>query len=100
MVLAESGYAPTSSALEILERFSQEPQHLVWVEIARAYQRLLDVWWEQPQAVQASIRKCARKSFEPLVSRLGFAHQDEDDADTRQFRVLALAGAAAAEDPV
>jgi aminopeptidase 2 len=99
ILLSEAGYAPTSSALELMKQMDAEPEHLVWVEIAQAFQRLIDAWWEQPEEIIDGIRAFARSLFGPLVEKVGFSHQPEEDAEARQFRVLAIAAAAAAEDP-
>ncbi|ORY74296.1 hypothetical protein BCR35DRAFT_281272 [Leucosporidium creatinivorum] len=99
ILLSEAGYTPTSSALDLMKQMVSEPEHLVWVEIAQAFQRLVDAWWEQPEEIIDGVRAFARSLFGPLVEKVGFSHQPEEDAEARQFRVLAIAAAAAAEEP-
>lgn len=99
ILLSEAGYTPTSSALDLMKQLASESEHLVWVEIAQALQRILDVWWEQPEEVLEGVKAFARSLFGPLVEKVGFAHLEEDDAEARQFRVLAIAAAAASEVP-
>ena len=74
-------------------------EYLVWTEIAMAFRRLLDAWWEQPEEILEGIRSFARSLFGPLAEKLGFVHLPNDETDARLFRVLVLAAAAAAEVP-
>lgn len=99
ILLSEAGYTPTSSVLSLMEQMVDEPEHLVWAEMAQALHRIVDAWWEQPKEVVEGVLAFARSLFGPLVAKVGYEHKPEEDAESRQFRVLAIAAAAAAEDP-
>jgi aminopeptidase 2 len=99
ILLAEAGYTRTSSALSFIKSMSGEHEYLVWFEIAESLRRLLDTWWEQPEEILEGVRRFARSLFGPLVEKVGFVHLPDDDIEARQFRVLAIAAAAASEVP-
>lgn len=99
ILLSEAGYTSTSSVLSLMKELVSEPEHLVWAEMAQALHRLVDAWWEQPKEVVDGVLAFARSLFGPLVAKVGFEHKPEEDAEARQFRVLAIAAAAASEEP-
>ncbi|GAA6054207.1 hypothetical protein JCM3770_001392 [Rhodotorula araucariae] len=99
LLLSEAGYSRTIPTLDFLSTFAPtENEFLVWAEIAGAFKRLADAWWEQPEELDA-VRAFARKLFRPVVDSLGLQHRPDDDPETRRFRALVVAAAAAVEDP-
>lgn len=107
MTLSRAGHLSTTLVFDLLPEISkldndddERGEFLVWTEIADAFRQVVDVWWEEPDDVVESLKRFARSLFEPLVKRLGFEHdEDEDDANTRRFRTLVIAASAAAELP-
>ncbi|BGP38537.1 Aminopeptidase 2 mitochondrial [Rhodotorula kratochvilovae] len=100
LLLSEAGYTSTLPALDFLSTFAPtETEFLVWAEIAGAFKRLADAWWEQPKEELDALRAFARKLFRPMVDSLGLQHRPDDDPEMRRFRALVVAAAAAVEDP-
>lgn len=99
IVLSEASYLNTSTVFSLFKQFSNEPEFLVWSEIADAFRRILDTWWEQPEDVLDAVRSFARSLFAPLVKKLGLEHQESDDSTKRRFRTMVIAASAAAEVP-
>ncbi|GJN87331.1 hypothetical protein Rhopal_000280-T1 [Rhodotorula paludigena] len=99
LLLAEAGYTRTVPTLDFLSTFAaHETEFLVWAEIAGAFKRFADAWWEEPAAELDAFRAFGRKLFRPIVDLLGLKHRPEDDPETRRFRALIVAAAAAVED--
>ncbi|GAA5899974.1 hypothetical protein JCM8208_005555 [Rhodotorula glutinis] len=94
-VLASSGYAKTSGALELVSKLKGETENLVWQEIGGALGSISSTWWEQPKEVRDAFNKFRRELFKPVVDRLGFEYADSDDVDAVELRTLAIATAAA-----
>lgn len=100
LLLSEAGYTRTLPTLDFLSAFAPtETAFLVWAEIAAAFKRFADAWWEQPEGELDALRVFARTLFRPMVDKLGLKHLPQDDPDTRRFRALVVAAAAAVEDP-
>ncbi|GAA5847170.1 hypothetical protein JCM3766R1_001823 [Sporobolomyces carnicolor] len=109
VTLSRAGHFSTTLAFDLFTEISkldndndndERGEFLVWTEIADAFRQVVDAWWEEPDDVVRSLKRFARSLFEPLVERLGFEHdEDEDDANTRRFRTLVIAASAAAELP-
>ncbi|KPV76431.1 uncharacterized protein RHOBADRAFT_3200, partial [Rhodotorula graminis WP1] len=100
LLLSEAGYTSTVPTLDFLATFAPaEPDHLVWAEVASSFKRFADAWWEQPTEELDALRAFARTLFRPVVDRLGLQHAPDDSHDTRRFRTLVVAAAAAVEDP-
>lgn len=99
LLLAEAGYTRTIPTLDLLSTFAaHETEFLIWAEIAGAFKRFADAWWEEPAAELDAFRAFGRKLFRPIVHLLGLKHRPEDDPETRRFRALIVAAAAAVED--
>lgn len=86
ILLSEAGYTRTSSSLDFIMHLVHDGEYLVWIEIAMAFSRILDAWWEQPEEVLAGVKAFARSLFEPLLEKLGFVHLPDDDTEARLFR--------------
>lgn len=99
ILLAEAGKTRTSASLELMKQFAVQGEFLIWAEIVASLHRMKETWWEQPADVRDAMLAFGSSMFGPLVKRLGLKHIETDDTDTRLFRVLAISGAAAAEDP-
>ncbi|GAA5858514.1 hypothetical protein JCM5353_007102 [Sporobolomyces roseus] len=99
IVLSEAGYLNTSTVFSLFKQFRNEREFLVWSEIADAFRRILDTWWEQPEDVLDALRSFARSLFAPLVKKLGLEHQESDPSTKRRFRTMVTAASAAAEVP-
>lgn len=99
IVLSEAGYLKTTTVFSLFQHLRGEREFLVWTEIADAFRRILDTWWEQPADVLDALRSFARSLFAPLVARLGFEHRETDDSTKRRFRTMVIAASAAAEVP-
>ncbi|BGP38710.1 Aminopeptidase 2 mitochondrial [Rhodotorula kratochvilovae] len=97
-VLASSGYAKTSGALELVSKLKGETENLVWQEISDALGSVSSTWWEQPQAVRDAFNKFRRELFKPVAERLGFDYAESDDVDTVELRTTAIATAAVTGD--
>ncbi|GAA6003219.1 M1 family metallopeptidase [Rhodotorula paludigena] len=99
LLLAEAGYTHTVPTLDFLSTFaSHETDFLVWAELTGAFKRFADAWWEESAAELTAFRAFGRKLFRPIVDLLGLKHRPEDDPETRRFRALVVAAAAAVED--
>ncbi|GAA5852393.1 hypothetical protein JCM9279_001187 [Rhodotorula babjevae] len=100
LLLSEAGYTSTVPTLDFLAAYApRETDYLVWAEVASSFKRFADAWWERPTEELDALRSFARTLFRPVVDRLGLQHAPEDSPDTRRFRALVVAAAAAVEDP-
>ncbi|KAG9226085.1 hypothetical protein CCMSSC00406_0004996 [Pleurotus cornucopiae] len=98
MQLARAGHAKLSSALTLVSGLRNEQEYLVWSGIAENLGSLASIWWENDQAIEL-INNFRRALFVPLVDKLGFEYADDESADIRQLRTLAISGAAQAGEP-
>lgn len=71
---------------------------LVWENIDRNLSLIRSVWWENAE-ITKSMNELISGLFTPLVDKLGYEYSDEDSADTRELRTLAIEAAATAESP-
>lgn len=97
-VLAQSGYALTSSALTLLNKLGGETENLVWDEISIALTKLSTTWWDQPEVVREGISSFRRALFGPVAKRLGFGYEEGEDVDTIELRTTAISVSAACGD--
>ncbi|GAA5953426.1 hypothetical protein JCM10213_003080 [Rhodosporidiobolus nylandii] len=99
VALSEAGYSSTVSTLDFLRHVAVgENEYLVWSEVAGAFKRLQDAWWEQPGEVNEAFKALGRQVFSPMVSRLGFERLEGEDDEVRRFRASVLTAAAVAEN--
>lgn len=71
---------------------------LVWENIDRNLTLIRSVWWENEEITNA-VNEFTSGLFTPLVEKLGYVYSDEDSADTRELRTLAIEAAASARSP-
>lgn len=98
VVLAKSGYAQTSAALNLISKLKGETENLVWGEIASGLGDLSNTWWEQPEPVRKAIDELNSQLFGPLVDKLGFDGSKSDSPDVTELRVTAVGAAAQASN--
>lgn len=98
-VLASAGYARTSSALTLISKLKDEKANLVWSEIASALGGLSATWWEQPEDQRKGLAELRRSLFAPVVERLGWEYEKDEDPDVTELRTTAISVAAACDDP-
>lgn len=98
IVLAQAGYSPTTSALDILHPLGGEKNYLVWSEITSALDSISNILWEQDQAVVDGFDKFQRKLVSKLAHEIGVDTLPTDTQDQIQLRVKILAAAARAGD--
>jgi aminopeptidase 2 len=98
MVLAKSGHAKTSGALNLISNLKSETEWLVWSAISTHITTLRRVWWEQPEKVRKQIDAFRRSLFNPLVEKLGYEFSPNDSTDVRELRTLAISQSASAGD--
>ncbi|KZT03397.1 uncharacterized protein LAESUDRAFT_761974 [Laetiporus sulphureus 93-53] len=96
--LAKAGYSTVGGALSLVENLRNEQEYMVWQIIAEGLAQLRSVWWEHEDVVE-NIQRICRELFGPIVERVGFEYSDNDSADTRELRTLAITHAADAEHP-
>ena len=56
------------------------------------------MWWENVE-ITKSVNEFIAGLFTPLVDKLGYEYAEEDSADTRELRTLAIEAAARVESP-
>ncbi|TBU29067.1 peptidase family M1-domain-containing protein [Dichomitus squalens] len=98
LALAKAGYAPVSSALELISILKTEKEHLVWSAIATNISLIVSTWYENNQVVD-QLNALRRELFVPLVKQHGFDYSDSDTYDVQQLRTTAIEQAADAGDP-
>ncbi|KAI0730373.1 peptidase family M1-domain-containing protein [Fomitopsis betulina] len=96
--LSKAGYADVSSALALADVLRNETEYLVWENIDRNLTLIRSVWWENEEITNA-VNEFTSGLFTPLVEKLGYVYSDEDSADTRELRTLAVEAAASARSP-
>ncbi|KZO91177.1 putative AAP1-alanine/arginine aminopeptidase [Calocera viscosa TUFC12733] len=89
----------TSAALDLMNKLRDEDDYLVWSRMANAIGVVSSVWWEEPTAVLDGLDAFRRSLFGPLAEKLGFEFSESDSPDLIQWRITAVSGAAAADDP-
>lgn len=118
ILLSEAGYTRTSSSLDFMMHLVHDREYLVWIEIAMAFRRILEAWWEQPAEVLGGGSRRSQGRFSNRSSRssawstsptttLMLASSGEfgvPDSCTRGLiriacSVLVIAAAAAADSP-
>lgn len=90
MTLAAAGHGSTSGALTLISKLSNEREMRVWESIATSLLTLHTVWWEQPESIRMAIDKFRIKLFQPVIERLGWESQPDEDPALVELRVLAL----------
>ncbi|KAI0668551.1 leucyl aminopeptidase [Trametes maxima] len=98
LALAKSGYAPVSSALEVIGALRDEKEHLVWDAISTNLSAIVSTWWENAHVVDLT-NAFRRELFVPIVKRLGFEYKESDPYEDGQLRTTAIEEAASAGDP-
>jgi aminopeptidase 2 len=96
--LAQAGYGPTTSLLELLLNFRDEEEYVVWREISTQFSSLSSVLFEQPEEVQTLLKKYRLKLFSGIANKVGWEEKSTDNASTPMLRALAIANAGKAGD--
>jgi len=98
-VLGRAGYGETSAALDLMKKLRNDRDYLVWARMGNAVSDLIDVWWDEPDAVREGLKAFGRSLFGPLVEKLGFDASPNDTPDVVHWRSIAVANSAMANDP-
>ncbi|KAK7693088.1 hypothetical protein QCA50_002653 [Cerrena zonata] len=98
LAFAKAGLAPISGLLDLIHACRNETEYLVWLSISQVFSDIVSAWWENPNAV-ALLNNFRRDLFMPLVKKLGYNYEDNEDLQTRELRTLAITQAAEAGQP-
>ncbi|KAI0318713.1 peptidase family M1-domain-containing protein [Amylostereum chailletii] len=93
MAFAKAGFIKLSTALDVVDKFRQEKEYLVWSGIAENVAMVIRTWWENPK-VHDGLNAFRRDVFRPIVKRLGYDYSDAEDTGTIQLRTTAITQAA------
>ncbi|KAL5490410.1 APE2 [Sanghuangporus weigelae] len=96
--LSNAGFGKNSAALNLVQNLRQEEEFLVWQGIRDNIGDLTSIFWENTAAWEL-LKKFRSSLYTPLVDQLGYDFSDSDSADKKQLRTLAIAGAAASDEP-
>lgn len=96
--LARAGSGKTSGGLNLISKLGNEDEYLVWSTIGAGIAKISATWWEQPDAVRDALDKLRVELFKPIVQKMGYEHQENDEPSTKELRELAVSTCAAAKD--
>ena len=86
--LATCGLATTTGLLAFVEGLSQEPDFVVWEEIAKRLSNVRSVWYERPQDERDLLKSFVRKLTSRKAQELGWEFSPREDYLTMQLRSL------------
>ncbi|EEQ91958.2 hypothetical protein RJZ56_006194 [Blastomyces dermatitidis] len=87
--LAISGEGNTPALLALIEGFQNEPNYLVWSQIASSLGNLRSVF-STNEAAAAGLKNYVRELVTPAVEKIGWEFKPEDDYLTIQLRHLLI----------
>lgn len=92
-VLSVAGIYKTSKALDIISAFKGETEYVVWLELLKRLNSIRSTWFEQPEEVQAGLKKFTQELITPAATSLGFEVSSSKDFLTTQLRSELLSAA-------
>ncbi|KAI5119980.1 hypothetical protein M0805_004425 [Coniferiporia weirii] len=97
--LSNAGFGKVSTGLALVHNLRREEEYLVWQGIQKTTNNVANIFWEN-EDVWKLFNKFRRSLYVPIVNKLGYAFPEDDSANTRQLRSLAISGAVSCDDPV
>lgn len=85
-----AGKLSISAVLELLTHFHGEDDYLVWSQMSSRLNRVLEVWWEQPEDIKSSLKSFILNLYQRQVDRLGFEFQSDESDKIKLLRPLVL----------
>ena len=78
----------TSTALTVLEKFSDESSYFVWVEMLSCINSVLDAWTFESDSVISSLKAFRRKLVQKQLEKLGWDLDKHDSHIDQMFKPL------------
>ncbi|KAH9933689.1 peptidase family M1-domain-containing protein [Amylocystis lapponica] len=94
VAFAKAGFSRVDGVLDLIDSWRDEQQYSVWQCLSASLSEVASTWWEHSEVVTPLNGFRRVRLFGPLVDRLGFQHGNDDPADTRFLRTLAISQAA------
>lgn len=92
-VLSVAGIYKTSKALDIISAFKGESEYVVWLELLKRLNSIRSTWFEQPEEIQAGLKKFTQELVTPAATSLGFEVSASEGFLNTQLRSQLLSAA-------
>ncbi|KAJ3387394.1 hypothetical protein HDU92_001972 [Lobulomyces angularis] len=96
--MAKAGFASTSSALKLVENYTNEDEYVALTQIASNLNAVLYSWYNESSNVQSAVNALRRSIFSKKVAKVGWEYPAGEGQIASLKRTLILSAAAKAGD--